>query len=625
MVRKLFVAIVFLFISIVFLSVSPAIFAAEEFATSYDVTYEVGTDGVTTVTEKITLKNLTIQYYATQFSLSLGATQISDISATDAGGVMETNLEQKGTSTVITVKFNQQVAGKDKTLPWTLKFRSKDFASQQGKVWQVTVPKIASNQNLESFNLTLSIPLSFGELSEITPQPSSRSTTGFSQIFTFNKEQLLLSGVSASFGKMQVFDFELSFPLQNLSLIAILTSIPIPPDTSFQDVIYQSIDPKPLQVSIDDDGNYLAWYRLERNQKFFVSIKGQAKLYTTSKVKKPTLDNKLRVRYLESDQFWEKDHPLIKAKLSEILGKDPPKTNLEKARLIHRFVANSLKYDTSRVSSDGIERLGAVTALNNLTSAVCMEYADLFIALSRAAGIPARELDGFGYSANPILRPLSLQKDILHAWPEFWDNERGWIMVDPTWESTTNGVDYFNKFDLNHFVFAIKGTSSVKPTLETKDVKVTFAPAEREGKAKIEVTVDAPKKVYSGFPNKLKLKIKNAGSYLAQSSPLLVKAGQVTILGGSIETGPIPAYGEAMFEYDLRTKSLLDNYQETIEILVAGQKYRQEIEVRPFILFRNFPWVLVGLVGIIATIYLTVLAGFIIRRRILKTKLKTQQ
>ena len=134
--------------------------------------------------------------------------------------------------------------------------------------------------------------------------------------------------------------------------------------------------------------------------------------------------------------------------------------NLKTAKGIYDFVSTKLKYDYERVKPN-VERLGAVNALNNPNSAICMEFTDLFIALARAAGIPAREVNGFAYTENPKIQPLSLVNDVLHAWPEYYDYEKGvWIPVDPTWASTTGGVDYFNKLDLRHFTFVMHGKSS---------------------------------------------------------------------------------------------------------------------------------------------------------------------
>jgi hypothetical protein len=93
-----------------------------------------------------------------------------------------------------------------------------------------------------------------------------------------------------------------------------------------------------------------------------------------------------------------------------------------------------------------------------------MEYTDLFIAIARAAKIPAREINGYAYSDNPKIKPLSLVSDVLHAWPEYWDSgKKVWVAIDPTWQDTTGGADFFNKLDLRHFTFVIHGVDPQKP------------------------------------------------------------------------------------------------------------------------------------------------------------------
>ncbi len=627
LMAALFSFFLFVLLSTVHCTLNPT-FAADEFSTTYDVTYDVGTDGITTVTEKINLKNLTSQFYATQFSLTIGATQISDVSASDQQGPLDVQTQLKGNSTTLSVKFNQQVAGQDKVLPWTLTFKSKDFATPEGKVWELSVPKVVPSTTLESYNLTVSVPDSFGDPTAISPTPKS-STRNFGKIFlTFDKTQLTSSGVSASFGNNQLFDFDLTYHLENSNIFPLLENVALPPDTAYQDVTFSRIDPKPLNVTLDQDGNYLAWFRLTRGEKLDVKVIGSAKLYSNSKVQNPTLDPALYKIYTQSDKYWEKDHPQIKAKLAEILGKNPPNNTFEKAKLIHRYVANYLKYDANRINSSNTERLGAVTALNYPNNAVCMEYTDLFIALARAAGIPARELDGFAYTTNSALRPLSLARDILHAWPEFYDDKRGWVMIDPTWESTTGGVDYFDKLDLNHFVFAVKGTSSETPApagsykyqnQDTRDVKVQFSNNDFLGKPQLIVDVQADDPIVAGFPGKLKVKIFNMGNALQQSATLGIMASKLNISNNQTQmTGPIPPFGNAEFDYDIKSQSVIDDYLDEVNVHIDNQQFEKTVHIKPFIIFQNFPITLILLVGGIAIIYFMVLGGFIYRRKILK-------
>ena len=593
--------------------------AASEFATSYDVLYDVDESGITTVTEKITLKNLTSEYYANQFKLTIGATSVFDVKASDPAGSLEVISEQKDTSTTIGVKFNTQVAGIGKTLPWVLVFKSKDFAEKAGKVWEIRAPKISSTSNLENYNLTISVPQSFGDVSGVSPLPKSRSISSGKTFMTFDRDQLKSSGVSASFGTNQLFDFDLAYHLQNSNLMPVLTNIALPPDTSFQDVIFQRIEPKPLNVTVDDDGNYLAWYRLYRGQKVDIRVLGSAKLYISSKVKNPSLPLDLKKKYTASDKYWEKDNPQITAKLSEILGENSPDDTGEKVRLIFNFVVDSLKYDSERLNGN-IERMGAVTALSNPDKAICMEFTDLFIALTRAAGIPARELDGYAHTANTTLRPLSLNKDILHAWPEYWDDRRGWVMVDPTWQNTTGGVDYFSKLDLNHFVFVVKGFSSSEP-IPANDVKVTLSENDFLGKPQLDVEILSPNPVLSGFPGLLKVRVNNLGNGLYPSAPLSVRAEKLIILNADGRmSGLVPAYGSASFDFNIRTKSLFDSYNDAVTILIGGQKFTKEVTIKPFILFQPVPLIIGIVVVFMVLIYLGILGIHIYRGKFLKKK-----
>lgn len=600
--------------------------AKQEFATSYDVVYDVDSLGITTVTEKINLTNLTSESYASQFKLIIGATQIFDIKASDGGGAMQVQSSKSGNSTIISVKFNQQIAGLNKDLSFTLQFKSKDFAEKIGKVWEVRTPKVSSI-NLKGYNLTLAVPIEFGDPTIISPTPKSQTTSSGKMFLTFEKDNLIQSGVSASFGDKQLFDYSLSYHLANNNLVPVLTSIALPPDTAYQDVIYHRIEPNPINVTVDNDGNYLAWYKLNRSQKLDVQVVGSAKLYSSSKVKNPQLDDILRVQYTKPDVYWESNYPRISAKLTEILGPDPPRDSTAKAKLIYQYVVNSLKYDNSRLQ-DNIKRLGAVAILNNPAQAVCIEFTDLFIALARSASIPARELDGFAYSSNTTLRPLSLSKDILHSWPEFWDENKGWVMVDPTWENTTGGVDYFNKLDLNHFVFAVKGFSSKEPIpagsykypgIDSNDVKVTLSDTDFLGIPKLDVKIINPAPILAGFPQKIKIQVSNLGNAVYPSNIFLITANKLSILkGDSQKLGTIPPFGAAKFDLDIRTTSLFDKFNDQIVVTIGEQKFTSQVEIKPFIIFQSFPFIAIGIVLLMIAIYASILGGLIYRRKALK-------
>ena len=204
------------------------------------------------------------------------------------------------------------------------------------------------------------------------------------------------------------------------------------------------MNPAPENVTKDKDGNWLATYLLRPRSSTRVEVRGKA---AVSLFPKPeALSDESRAEYLKEKPYWQVSDSRIQK-----LAKD-----LKTPKAIYDYVVKSLTYDFERVKKQQA-RLGAVATLQNPTSAVCLEFTDLFIAITRAAGIPAREVEGFAFTDNQKQRPLSLVQDILHAWPEYYDDTRQmWIMVDPTWGNSTGGVDYFDVLDFDHFAFVRK-------------------------------------------------------------------------------------------------------------------------------------------------------------------------
>jgi transglutaminase-like putative cysteine protease len=94
---------------------------------------------------------------------------------------------------------------------------------------------------------------------------------------------------------------------------------------------------------------------------------------------------------------------------------------------------------------------GAQAALGEMGSD-CTEFSSLLIALCRAAGIPARYLEGLNY------RGLNSQVEarMEHAWTEIFLPGIGWVPVDPTLgrEEITR-EHYFAQLPADHIIVTI--------------------------------------------------------------------------------------------------------------------------------------------------------------------------
>jgi transglutaminase-like putative cysteine protease len=94
----------------------------------------------------------------------------------------------------------------------------------------------------------------------------------------------------------------------------------------------------------------------------------------------------------------------------------------ERARSLMRGVREELVYEPGATSVQ--TPAAGVLALGR---GVCQDFAHLFVAACRSEGIPARYVSG--YIHDPALGEAD---GASHAWADVWDDERGWISLDPT-------------------------------------------------------------------------------------------------------------------------------------------------------------------------------------------------
>lgn len=449
MLKKLLLVFLLLFTSYL---LPFSVHAENEFASDVSVYYQVEESGKTIVTHTITLQNLFSNLYATSYTLSLDNIEPQNVSVTEQGKALGFNQKKDGTQTQITVDFTEALVGKDKLRTFKITFEESSFAVRSGEVWEISIPRLSSEENFRSYKASLSVPSSFGLEAYISPTPAEEKITDGLQIYYFDKESIAKTGVTAGFGAFQTFSFTLNYHLENPLNKSANVDIAIPPDTALQRIYYQVINPRPKNVYLDGDGNWLATYNLKPRERIDVETKGVVQIFAGPRpFLQPTRET--LNENLKESPVWQSNNSQIKQ-----LGQ-----TLATPKAIYDYVWQNLTYDYEKVKPN-TERFGAVKALENPKEAICMEFTDLFIALSRAAGIPAREINGYAYTENPKIQPLSLVADVLHSWPEYWDEEKNtWISIDPTWASTTEGVDYFNKLDLRHFAFVIHGKDSFKP------------------------------------------------------------------------------------------------------------------------------------------------------------------
>ena len=136
--------------------------------------------------------------------------------------------------------------------------------------------------------------------------------------------------------------------------------------------------------------------------------------------------------------LWESEAPEIKNKALELTAGE---TNLYfKTEKIFDFVKDYLEYKKQ------VEEHGALWAYTHRVGD-CTEFTNLFIALCRAAGIPAKFVAGYGYKPE-------LEEDLEgmgHALAVIYLPNHGWVPIDLTWPL---GVGSFCELSTDRIIMA---------------------------------------------------------------------------------------------------------------------------------------------------------------------------
>lgn len=551
-----------------FLFILPSrVSAIAKFNTQFKNYYRVDQNGNTHVSFVINQTNNLSVVYATDFGLNINETKVSNVKVTDEGIVIIPDVVKTLNQTTISFTFANKVVGKDKTHSFIIEYDTTDIATKYGSTWLINIPKLESDENVSSQTVVLTVPQSFPVPAYIDPKPDTIDNNAY----YFNSNTLGNKAIGAVFGQTQYYQGTISYYLSNSSAVRSVSEIALPPDTAYQTVYYQNLDPKPEIITTDEDGNYLARYLLNPGSKLSIKLNLAVKLNFVPKSTAVQPSDK----YLQSNTTWNYDNGVFA---------NPDISNLVSAKTIYDFVIDKLKYDYGKVNRQKSQKVPSAESLINSQSAICTDFTNLFVALSRKAGIPARELEGYAISENPDLKPVSLTQDVLHAWPEYYNRLNDtWTQIDPTWANTTRGIDYFNKLDFNHIVFVIHGINPdypvpaggyKNPNENTKDISIlpidpiSFPDPEftlqnlkpENGQASVQIT-NTRGVSYSGNT------ITDQTNYIQQTEQLIT----------------IPPFGTAKLKINFQKRPLLGSVDSKAIIYINGTRYEQTITVEPII------------------------------------------
>jgi len=222
--------------------------------------------------------------------------------------------------------------------------------------------------------------------------------------------------------------------------------------------ILVSISPSPnaTLTDVNNPNNVILYYKVDLSPgesfdisfAYLITLSDTKVIINENNIGEYNVSDEIYVNYTKAEDKIESNDSLIISQAASIVGNE---TNpYRKAKLIYNWVASHLSYELMN------EEKGALWALQNLRGD-CSEYTDLFVALCRAAGIPARKVTGWAIS--DLLYPypglqLSYTDMPGHAWAEIFIPNYGWVPADPTWGDA--GYYLWGQLDAAH-ITAIRG------------------------------------------------------------------------------------------------------------------------------------------------------------------------
>ncbi len=233
-------------------------------------------------------------------------------------------------------------------------------------------------------------------------------------------------------------------------------------------LISSSSLPQPKNISMDNKGNLTAGYTIDSINPGASTVIKTVRLYRVAKIAytiepKDVGDYESVIRviepYLQPSPGIESDDPLIINKANELVSGETNPFAI--ATKIFEFLNSHMRYAQAGDPSN----IGALSALQTGVG-VCEDYADLMVALLRAAGVPARTVSGWmgNVQTEVIIADQSGMKSPGHMWLEYYLPGYGWVAADPTYTYLYNGapmVDYERLTGLEELRYA---TSSEEET-----------------------------------------------------------------------------------------------------------------------------------------------------------------
>jgi transglutaminase-like putative cysteine protease len=491
--------------------------------------------------------------YVSTWNLVLDSQDAHGIQVESQGRTLSFNAYSTGDATNIVIDLGRNV-GTGQWMVLKVEYVTSSNIESIGPERRLSM-SIWENAPIDRVNLTVMIPEGFGFVSykpSFLEEPdwgNSRVLTGVGGGAPRGTSYYLFASY-AEVGAEYNMTYEYTFTnIGALTEYGAEFEVPVFAEAPHQNVTQLTISPEPLRSWYDDSGNLRARF------KFDTILPGEsAKMVIryNIRISIPTMpdstfggsleDVPLEFRaYTKGDEYWEVGDPSIAGLALDLT--EGRSSVLEMAESIFDLVAQNISYDYVKynavMSGITVERYGAAETLE-LGRGVCEDITDLYIALCRAAGIPAVEVVGFTYNDDGMLSQANR-----HAWAEVYIPDYGWMDVDPTWE-------LFGRLEGRHvgdrmFINSSEPSYLVWSTRQNFEYRVdSFASIRGEGvyyQPDLHLSTSHGSEAYTGTVFPVRLTISNGGNGTAFNLQGNVTwSDNVEVQNGSISIDRIWSY-----------------------------------------------------------------------------------
>ncbi len=496
-ILKTYIFIIILSFSLFLVQNTRAIASSDFVITSsYNITLEDIKNDFVTVQETFEIQPNNVQYYipadSEQTILTKKDEMIRDTLKVQNKYGQEINyqIKEQENNFQIVINNKENITRKN---PFFIKatYQTQEFINQNGNITNLYLPGLHEDIKFEEIDprhnikttyeyyLDYNVPIDSPKPSSINPQTISYRDNSEYRTYTFPQESRINKTGWIQLGDEQYYYFKIhqKIPQTNfltpeslrkytkwVSTNILELALPKEFTENNQEVFFTKVIPEPQKIKTDEEGNIIGVFEIEAYEDQNVIVEGYIKLSKniTEIPDFSILEYKQRIKglnrlelYTQPDTYWEADSPEIQQIAKQLLSENEQGNIMQLIKANYNFVIDHLEYSKEKAKAENI-RVGALKALQGAES-VCMEYADLLIAIFRAQGIPAKA--AFGYGNDPLITDLTNQ--VGHQWVQVWYPDYGWLSIDPTWGET--GREYIGG-DLDHLLWYTVASSEEKVT-----------------------------------------------------------------------------------------------------------------------------------------------------------------